>query len=150
MYEYKAPLKDFEFIYFELFDYERHLARFPEFSEVSRDVVKSINSEFATFCQEVITPINQSGDTEGCHLEDGQVRTPAGFKEAFAQYVAAGWPGMAYQIEYGGQACHSRCSTPPPRWPRPPIAPGPLTQHCRAVQRTPCWPMVRTSRRKTS
>jgi len=51
----------------------------------------------------VLAPLNASGDKEGCHLKDGVVTTPAGFKEAYAQFVAGGWQGLSFPVEYGGQ-----------------------------------------------
>ncbi|NHV25904.1 acyl-CoA dehydrogenase C-terminal domain-containing protein [Burkholderia sp. D-99] len=103
MYEYKAPLKDFEFTYFDLFDYERHLQTFPMFSGLDRDVVMSVAREFSRFAQNVIAPLNQSGDAEACRFTDGTVTTPSGFKAAYDQYVKGGWPGLAYEEHVGGQ-----------------------------------------------
>ena len=56
----------------------------------------------AKFCEEVLQPINQSGDEEGCHFENGVVRTPKGFKEAYGAYCDSGWGGLSAPAEYGG------------------------------------------------
>ncbi|TNF83368.1 acyl-CoA dehydrogenase [Pseudomonas sp. ICMP22404] len=103
MYDYKAPLKDFDFVYFDLLDYEAHLSQFPAFTELSKDVVLSIATEMAKFAEGVLVPLYQSADGEGCSWHDGEVRTPQGFKGAYQQYMASGWPGMAFDPAYGGQ-----------------------------------------------
>jgi alkylation response protein AidB-like acyl-CoA dehydrogenase len=66
-------------------------------------MVEAILGECARFCEEVVAPLYHSGDEEGCHLENGEVRTPKGFKEAYAAYVAGGWQGLSHPQEYGGQ-----------------------------------------------
>lgn len=103
MYDYKAPLRDFEFVFFDLLEYEAHLRQFPAFGDVSKDMVLSIASEMAKFSEGVLAPLYQSADGEGCSWSEGDVKTPKGFKEAYQQYVAGGWPGMAFDPAYGGQ-----------------------------------------------
>ena len=103
MYDYKAPLRDFEFIYFDLLDYDAHLLQFPEFSDLSKDVVLSIAAEMAKFADGLLAPLYQGGDSEGCTWLNGEVKTPKGFKEAYQQYAEAGWPGMSMDPAYGGQ-----------------------------------------------
>jgi alkylation response protein AidB-like acyl-CoA dehydrogenase len=66
-------------------------------------MVDAILEGAATLCEEVLAPLNLSGDLEGCHFKDGVVTTPAGFKEAYAQYAAGGWQGLSFPTEYGGQ-----------------------------------------------
>ncbi|MCQ5167993.1 acyl-CoA dehydrogenase, partial [Roseburia hominis] len=53
--------------------------------------------------ENVLSPLNQSGDEEGCHFENGEVKTPKGFKEAYDQFVQGGWQGLSYPGEFGGQ-----------------------------------------------
>src|SRR4029077_14517415 len=53
-------------------------------------------------CEDVLQPLNQSGDTEGCHFENGVVRTPKGFKEGYKTYVEGGWGGLSAPAEFGG------------------------------------------------
>ena len=54
------------------------------------------------FCENNLLPINQSGDSEGCKFENGQVSTPSGFKEAYKEFISNGWLGMTLAKEYGG------------------------------------------------
>ncbi|WP_096085917.1 acyl-CoA dehydrogenase C-terminal domain-containing protein [Agaribacterium haliotis] len=103
MNDYQAPLRDYDFIFFELFDFEQHYQRLGLGDEASPDIVRAIFEEGAKFCEQVIAPLNRSGDEEGCHWQDGEVTTPKGFKEAYQQYVDAGWPSMSHDTKYGGQ-----------------------------------------------
>ncbi|WP_022955202.1 acyl-CoA dehydrogenase C-terminal domain-containing protein [Perlucidibaca piscinae] len=100
---YKAPLRDMRFLMNEVFDYPKHYANLPGGEEASPDLIDAILDESAKFCENVLAPLNLPGDLEGCHFENGEVRTPAGFKEAYEQYVAGGWQGLNYPTEFGGQ-----------------------------------------------
>jgi hypothetical protein len=73
------------------------------FGEATPDVVSAILDEGAKITQEVLQPLNQSGDEEGCHLANGVVTPPKGFKEAYQQYIDGGWGGLTGDPEYGGQ-----------------------------------------------
>ena len=99
---YKAPLDDVRFVLTEVLEVEQ-LAALPGYEEATPDVLLAVLEEGGKLCEEVLAPINQSGDAEGCHLENGAVRTPKGFKEAYEQFVAGGWPAMTAPTEYGGQ-----------------------------------------------
>lgn len=103
MAEYKVPLRDIEFNLFELFGYEEHWQNIPKFAETTADLATAILGEAAKFSENVIAPLNQSGDQEGCTWKDGEVTTPKGFKEAYQQFVEAGWPSMTHDVEHGGQ-----------------------------------------------
>lgn len=103
MPSYKAPLRDTRFLLNEVFDFGAHYASLPGGEDASPDVVDAILEECARFCEEVLAPLNQSGDAEGCKIENGVVTTPAGFKAAYDQYNAGGWQGLNYPAEYGGQ-----------------------------------------------
>ncbi|WLI73235.1 acyl-CoA dehydrogenase C-terminal domain-containing protein [Halomonas alkalicola] len=103
MPDYQAPLRDIRFVMDEMLDYPAHYARLPGGEEASPDVVAAILEEGARFAREVLLPLNQSGDQEGCRLEGGEVKAPKGFKEAYAQYVEGGWPSLAADPEHGGQ-----------------------------------------------
>ncbi len=103
MADYKAPLRDIEFSLFELLDYEAHYERLGVGEDASPDIVRAILEESAKFCENVLAPLNQVGDQQGCTWNDGEVTTPEGFKEAYQQYVEAGWPSMSHAVEYGGQ-----------------------------------------------
>ncbi|MFZ5520097.1 MAG: acyl-CoA dehydrogenase C-terminal domain-containing protein [Pseudomonadota bacterium] len=103
MPQYKAPLRDMRFLLNEVFDYPGHYAKLPNGGEASPDMVDAILEGCATFCEEVLAPLNLPGDLEGCHFDNGEVRTPKGFKEAYEQYAAGGWQGLSHPKEYGGQ-----------------------------------------------
>jgi len=104
MPSYTAPLRDMQFVLHELLNVGEVVKTLPEHAEVDVDTINSILEEGARFASEVIAPLNQSGDAEGCtYVGDGVVKTPKGFKEAYQQYVAGGWPALAAHTEYGGQ-----------------------------------------------
>ena len=103
MSDYKAPLRDLQFNLFELFDYEAHYQSLSGYEDVSAELVTTILNEFDKFCSNILSPLNAVGDNEGCTWSDGEVATPSGFKEAYRQYVEAGWPALANEPAYGGQ-----------------------------------------------
>jgi acyl-CoA dehydrogenase len=99
---YKAPVEDALFLLNDVFHIERY-ANLPGFSDASPDVVEAMLGAAARFCEEVLTPLNQVGDSEGCRRGgDGNVATPPGFKEAYHRYVAGGWMGISVPPPYGG------------------------------------------------
>ncbi len=102
MPEYKAPLRDMRFLIDNVFDFHGHYAALGA-TDASPDMVNAILEEGAKFCENVLAPLNRSGDEEGCHFDSGVVTTPKGFKQAFAQYVEGGWHGVAADPAYGGQ-----------------------------------------------
>ena len=99
---YKAPMDDIRFVLEDVLDVGQ-LSRLPGYEEATPDLLLAVLQEGATLCEEVLAPINQSGDAEGCHYENGVVRTPKGFKEAYDQFVQGGWPAMTAPAEFGGQ-----------------------------------------------
>lgn len=103
MYEYKAPQRDTFFVYQELFDFSSHYRSLTRYEELTQDLWSSIVSEGARFAENVVAPLNQSGDEEGCSWKDGVVTTPGGFKEAYRQYRQAGWPSLDFEPGEGGQ-----------------------------------------------
>ncbi|HEX5357366.1 MAG TPA: acyl-CoA dehydrogenase C-terminal domain-containing protein [Aquabacterium sp.] len=103
MPQYKAPLRDMRFLLNEVFDYSAHYAQQPNAEDATPDMVDAILEGAATFCEEVLAPLNLSGDQEGCTFNNGEVTTPKGFKEAYAEYVAGGWQGISHPKQYGGQ-----------------------------------------------
>lgn len=103
MPEYKAPLREIQFVMNEVLDSEQHYAALPGCEEATPDMLGAILEEGAKFAERVLAPLNQSGDREGCQFNDGEVTTPAGFKEAYQQYVEGGWPSLAHDPAHGGQ-----------------------------------------------
>jgi alkylation response protein AidB-like acyl-CoA dehydrogenase len=100
MSTYRAPLRDMQFVLRELAGIA-DVANLPGFEETP-DVLDAILEEASTFASEVLDPINRAGD-KGCTWTDGAVATPAGFKEAYAQFAKAGWIGLPVAAEHGGQ-----------------------------------------------
>jgi alkylation response protein AidB-like acyl-CoA dehydrogenase len=99
---FKAPIQDIQFTLYEVLGAEQHYQRIGA-EDASRELVDAVIAEAAKFAEEVLAPLNQVGDREGCNFEDGKVTTPTGFKQAYAQYVAGGWPSLAGDPAYGGQ-----------------------------------------------
>lgn len=105
MPQYKAPLRDMQFVLHELLNAEEHYAKLPAFQEnVSRELVDQYLEAAADFCENELSPLNQIGDREGCTWNDGVVTTPTGFKEAYQKYIELGFPSLAAEEAYGGQA----------------------------------------------
>ena len=102
MQYFKAPQKEALFVMNELLGFEKHYADLG-FTDATPDMVEAIFSEAAKFAENVLAPINANGDEEGCKWQEGDVTTPAGFKEAYKQYVDGGWTGMTHPEELGGQ-----------------------------------------------
>jgi alkylation response protein AidB-like acyl-CoA dehydrogenase len=107
MQVYKAPLRDMRFVLNELHD-DDGFGDLPAHADFTPDLVDAVLEEAGKICEEVLLPLNRSGDEEGCHWErlaDGttQVRTPAGFKSAYDQFVANGWNALVTPPQWGGQ-----------------------------------------------
>ena len=100
---YKAPVRDFQYLLFEVLKVQDTGNAIPAYAEASEDVVSAILEEAARFAENELLPINRSGDEEGCSWNNGEVKTPAGFKEAYAKFVEGGWPALAADPAYGGQ-----------------------------------------------
>jgi len=103
MPEFKAPLRDIKFVMSELLDSDSHYAQLPGAQDATPDMVDAIIQEGGKFCEQVLSPLNQVGDREGCTWSEDGVATPTGFKEAYQQYIEGGWPSMTAPVEYGGQ-----------------------------------------------
>ena len=102
MTAYQPPLADIRFVIDELLPKRDWLA-LPGNEELSDDLLDAVLAEAGRFCAQVLAPLNQSGDAEGCHLDNGVVRTPAGFREAYRAFAAGGWTALAGPPEHGGQ-----------------------------------------------
>ena len=100
---YKAPLRDMRFLINEVFDFPGHYRGLANGKDADPETVDAILQECAKLCEDVLAPLNLPGDQQGCRLENGEVTTPKGFKEAYAQFVAGGWQGLSHPVEYGGQ-----------------------------------------------
>ena len=100
---FQAPTRDTRFVVNEVLDLEKY-GHLPGFAAATRDLTDSVIEEAGRFVNEVVAPLNLSGDQEGCTRHpDGSVTTPRGFKEAYARYVEAGWGTLAAPEVYGGQ-----------------------------------------------
>ncbi|HZB92944.1 MAG TPA: acyl-CoA dehydrogenase C-terminal domain-containing protein [Stellaceae bacterium] len=102
MTTYKAPLRDYRFVLRELFDVGE-LTQLPGYADATPDVFEAVLEEGAKIAEEVLFPLNRSGDEEGCTFENGVVRTPKGFKEAYDLFRQGGWTAVAGDPAYGGQ-----------------------------------------------
>lgn len=103
MPSYRAPINDMQFLLHQVFDAESLFTSMPETEEVTADLLNAIIEEAGKLTEGVVSPINQSGDEEGCHWNDGKVTTPKGFKEAYQAYAEGGWSSLTGDINYGGQ-----------------------------------------------
>src|ERR1700751_5269929 len=100
---YKAPLEDVNFLLNDVFQIDRY-DNLPGFSDASAYGREAIIGEAANLAEEVLQPLNRTGDLEGCKRnDDGSVTTPKGFKAAFKQVAEGGWLGLSAPAEYGGQ-----------------------------------------------
>ena len=102
MQVYKAPLRDMQFVIHELHD-SATITSLPGLGEISAELIDSVLAEAGKFAEGVLLPINASGDEEGCTYENGVVRTPAGFKDAYRKFRDGGWTAIAASPEFGGQ-----------------------------------------------
>jgi len=101
MPSYTAPIKDIQFVLHDLLG--ASAADIPGYDELEADFTAAVLQEAGKVASEVLAPINASGDAEGCRLENGQISTPKGFKEAFEVMKEGGWPGLDCDPQYGGQ-----------------------------------------------
>lgn len=102
MQTYKAPLRDMRFVLHELHA-DPQTQPLPGLEDFTPDVADAILEEAGKFCTERLLPLNASGDAEGCRLENGVVRTPQGFPEAYKAFREGGWTAMGADPAYGGQ-----------------------------------------------
>ena len=105
MPKYQAPLRDMHFVLHELLDVEQELRSLPAHADMDADTINQVLEEGGKFASDIVFPLNHSGDREGCHYDTAthSVTAPAGFKQAYQQYVAAGWPSLSCDPTYGGQ-----------------------------------------------
>ncbi len=105
MPNYQAPLRDMHFVLHELLNVEHELRALPAHADMDADTINQVLEEGGKFASDIVFPLNHSGDREGCHYDAAKrsVTAPAGFKQAYQQYVAAGWPALSCDPTYGGQ-----------------------------------------------
>jgi len=101
MTAYQAPLDDMRFVLSELADLDG-VSKLPGLEDATPDLIGQVLEEAGKLASDVLAPINASGDREGCVLENGAVRTPKGFPEAYAKFIEGGWNGVPFDPEYGG------------------------------------------------
>ena len=101
MPSYTPPIENIKFILHDVLN-AQELSALPGYEDVSADLIDQILEEGGKICEEVLFPLNQSGDQEGCTYENGVVRTPKGFKEAYDTFAEGGWCGLSSDPEYGG------------------------------------------------
>ena len=100
---YKAPVEEALFLLNDVIGISHH-AHLPGFADATPDLVEAVLAEGAKFAEEVLQPLNRTGDIEGCvRNADGSVTTPSGFKDAFEAFAQGGWIGLSSDPEYGGQ-----------------------------------------------
>ena len=102
MATYAAPLRDMRFVLHELLD-SSALSGLPGFEQVNGELIDAVIEQAAALSQEVLFPLNLPGDAEGCTFENGVVRTPRGFKEAYQTMIEGGWTSLSCDPAYGGQ-----------------------------------------------
>jgi alkylation response protein AidB-like acyl-CoA dehydrogenase len=102
-WDYQAPWRDMRFVIEDVLRLPEQWARLPAFDGVDAELASQVLDEAARFAREVLLPINASADLEGCRLEGGHVRTPRGYREAYAGFVDGGWPALAMPRAIGGQ-----------------------------------------------
>ncbi|AQQ66506.1 acyl-CoA dehydrogenase [Microbulbifer agarilyticus] len=103
MADYKAPLREMNFLLHEVFEADKLWARLPALAETAdRETADAILEEMGKLAANTLDPINRSGDEEGCSWNDGVVTTPKGFPEAYATFCEGGWGALVGNPEFGG------------------------------------------------
>jgi hypothetical protein len=105
MPSYTPPLRDMQFVMHEVFKVTDEFKAMPQHAEVDVETINAVIEEAGKFASEVIFPLNISGDTEGCTLDQAthEVKTPTGFKDAYDKFVEGGWAALSCDTAYGGQ-----------------------------------------------
>ncbi len=110
MTEFQAPLEEIRFVVNHLAGFAQ-VAALPGFDEVDADLADAVLDEAGKLATDILAPLNQPGDIQGCVCENGVVRTPDGFKQAYWQFVEGGWNSLAFDPAYGGQGLPRLLST---------------------------------------
>src|SRR5210317_103521 len=101
MAAYTPPLRDLDFVLHDVLKIETQAT--PGYADLDRDFTAAILDEAGKIARDVLAPLNAVGDTQGCRLENGVVRTPDGFKAAYDTVCEGGWVGLDCDPEFGGQ-----------------------------------------------
>ena len=101
--DYEAKEKDADFLMNQVFNVQQNWSQIEAYQEFSEELVRAVVAEGGRLATTVMAPLNEFGDAQGCQLNDGEVTTPPGFKEAFAQITEGGWLGLTGNPEFGGQ-----------------------------------------------
>jgi acyl-CoA dehydrogenase len=107
---YRAPLQDIAFLLANVVGYDQVQAT-PRFAEATEEVTQAILSEAARLCEEVMAPLQRIGDTHPARLDNGTVRTPPGFAQAYRQIAAGGWLGLPASAQHGGMGLPQTLAT---------------------------------------
>lgn len=99
---YTAPVKDIAFVLNNVIGLA-DLAKLEGYEDASPDLVEAILDESARFTEDVLAPINWSGDQQGSQWSEGEVTTPDGWKAAYSQFVESGWGSLSFPTDFGGQ-----------------------------------------------
>ena len=103
MWKYQPPLRDMRYVIDEVLSLPERWGHLPAFAELDSQTAAQVLNEAARFAVDVLAPTNATGDLQGCTWSPDQVRTPAGFREAYRIFVQAGWPALACAPQFGGQ-----------------------------------------------
>lgn len=110
MPNFKVPVKDYLFLFNDVFDFQKNYQRLEGGDQATPDMLEAIFTEASKFCENELAPLYQSGDS-GCQWKDGEVTTPEGFKEAYQTYIESGWTSLSGSTEMGGQGLPSSISS---------------------------------------
>lgn len=100
---YRPPLQDIAFVIEQWLEAPTDWQKMPAFEGLDAEAARMVVEAAGDFCADVLAPLNASGDLQGCRFEDGRVRTPDGFPEAYRQYAEGGWTALACDPGHGGQ-----------------------------------------------
>ena len=107
---YNAPVEEMMFLFDHLKDNENY-KEIEKFKEINSDLVKAILEQAAKINQEIILPLAKTGDENPCVYENGVVRSPPGYKEAYKKFIDDGWTSLSCDPKYGGQGMPKTVST---------------------------------------
>ncbi len=110
MTTYNAPIEDMMFLFDNLKD-NKNYKEIDKFKEISSDLVKDVLDQAAKINQEIVHPLAKIGDDSPCVYENGVVRSPPGYKEAYKKFITDGWTSLSCDPKYGGQGMPKTVST---------------------------------------